>query len=89
MESPCIVAQMGATNPSFIVQSINAKDDNVYQFAGWAASDTLTGKVKSVNNTAYEEVAVSDNLLVAHYKPVRYTIEPALGVPQVRSDEEA
>jgi hypothetical protein len=86
MESPCIVAQMGATNPSFIVQTVNAKEDNIYLFAGWTATDTMTGQVKVVNNTNYEEVAVSDNLLVANYKPVPYVIEPALGSPQVTID---
>lgn len=74
---------MGGTNPSFTVQSINVLGDDIYRFVGWTATAT-DGTTVSVASTEYQQVAKSDALLVAAFEPIKYTVEPMLGQPQVR-----
>jgi hypothetical protein len=52
--------------------------------AGWTARDVTTNKLKTVNETLFQEVAAFDTDLVANYVPITTTTDPAIGAPQVR-----
>lgn len=82
-ETPCIVPMMAKINTGFFVQQIQAIDDKVYQFKEWHSTDLTTMKAKTVKEVGYEQLALSDEYLVAHYDQVKTTVQKNMAPPTV------
>lgn len=83
LAAPCIVPQMAKTNAGFAVQAIQARDEDIYNFAQWNSLDVVTNTATVSKKNLFEEIAASDYFVTAEFEKVAYTIDAALGFPQV------